>query len=205
MRIIELDGDLTQEAKDELEKSGSVAVDCEMMGLNPRRDRLCLVQMKTERGLPLVLRVQEDRGAPLLKEVFENPSVEKIFHYARIDTLFLKMRLGIDTKNVYCTKIASKLARTYTDRHGLKDLVREFTGESMDKSQQSSDWGSPDLSKEQVRYAAEDVRFLFPIQKKLDAILQREGRIDLSRKAFEHLTLLRELDENELTGIFEFS
>ncbi|MCB1322998.1 MAG: ribonuclease D [Leptospiraceae bacterium] len=167
-----------------------------MMGLNPNRDRLCIVQIMVEKGPCVLVQVDESAGAPEMRALFENPDIIKIFHYARTDLLFLKMRLGIDTRNVYCTKIASRLARTYTDRHGLKELVREIIGESMDKSLQSSDWGREKLTEEQVTYAAYDVAYLFQIKRELEKMLVREQRRELATRLFDFLPVRLELDRH---------
>ena len=194
MRPLLVQGDLPENAARELAAAGEVGLDCEMMGLNPTRDRLCTVQIGSEKSTPYVIQVREAEGAPRLKELLENESVVKIFHFARIDIRYLKERLGIQTRNVFCTKIASRLARTYTDRHGLKELVREFIGDQLDKTSQSSDWGREDLTSEQLRYAADDVIYLFRLKQILTEMLHREGRFELARASFEYLPTLIELD-----------
>lgn len=189
-----LKADLTQELLDELLAAPEVAVDCEMMGLNPHRDRLCLVQVADEAGNCGIIQVDEKAGAPLLARLFTNPSVIKIFHYARMDCVYLRIRLGIETQNIFCTKVASRMARTYTDRHGLKELVREFTGETMDKTNQSSDWGKDKLTEDQLLYAEADVRHLFQIKRSLLEILDREGRRPLFDRCLAFLPTRIELD-----------
>ena len=163
-----------------------VAVDTEAMGLNPRRDNLCLVQLSGGDGNAHL--VQLDRtsfSAPRLKSLMEARDVTKIFHYARFDVAMLRQYLGADVGPLYCTKIASRLARTYTDKHGLKDIVKEMLGIDLSKQQQSSDWGSPILSDAQKQYAALDVIYLHEIKARFDQILQREGRMDLAKACFE--------------------
>ncbi len=187
-------GDLTAEQKALLLKHSELAVDCEMMGLNPFRDRLCVVQITAENLQPFLIQIDEKEGAPNLKAVMEDETVTKIFHFARIDTLFLQMRLGIDTKNIFCTKIASKIGRTYTDKHGLRELVKEFTQENLDKSNQSSDWGRETLTQEQLQYARGDVKYLFRIRRELTTILKRESRYDLYSSVASFLPVLRKLD-----------
>lgn len=191
---IVLKADLTPAIADDFRQRSELGVDCEMMGLNPYRDRLCVVQIASERGPCAIVQIDEAAGAPLLKEVMESKTSAKIFHYARMDIMFLYKRVGIDVQNVFCTKIASRLARTYTDRHGLKDVVREMAGETMDKTSQSSDWGRETLSEDQVTYAADDVRYLFEIKRRLTEILRREKRIHLAESAFAFLPTRRELD-----------
>lgn len=199
-----ISGDITEEEADHLISAGELSVDCEMMGLNPFRDRLCLIQIYREGAPSLLIRPDEKNGMPNVRRVFESASVQKIFHFARMDTHFLDIRLGIQTTNIFCTKIASKLARTYTERHSLKDLVKEFTGESMDKSSQSSDWGRAELTREQIAYADMDVKYLFHIKRALSAMLERENRMDLARRAFQFLETQRELDREGFLNLFEF-
>ena len=142
--------------------------------------------------------------SPLIKKLFEDKSIMKIFHYARFDVAALKCNLEINTRNIFCTKIASKLARTYTNKHGLKDLIQELIGLELDKSSQSSDWGSlEDLSNKQVDYAANDVRYLIEAMHKLRVILNREGRYELAEKCFETIPVHSELDILKFSNIFE--
>ncbi len=165
-----------------------VAVDTEAMGLNPRRDNLCLVQLSGGDGNAHL--VQLDRtsfSAPRLKSLMEAPDVTKIFHYARFDVAMLRQYLGADVGPLYCTKIASRLARTYTDKHGLKDLARELLGVDLSKQQQLSDWGAAELTEAQVAYAASDVLHLHALKAKLDAMLAREGRAELAAACFRFL------------------
>jgi ribonuclease D len=165
-----------------------VAVDTEAMGLNPHRDRLCLVQLSAGDGTCHLVRFRTaDFTAPHLVRLLEDPTVEKLFHFARFDLGLLQRYLGVRCQPVYCTKIASKLARTYTDRHGLKDLCRELLGIELSKEMQSSDWGAPELSEAQLGYAANDVLHLHRLRERLDAMLAREGREPLARACFDFL------------------
>ncbi len=178
-----------------LDLGATVAVDTETLGLNPARDKLCLVQLSSgDDDAHLVHLDRDTYDAPNLKALLENPAVLKIFHYARFDLAVLKTYLDADVSPVYCTKIASKLTRTYTDRHGLKDLVREMLGIELSKQQQSSDWGSPVLSDAQKQYAALDVLYLHELKQRLDQMLRREGREDFARKCFEFLPVRSGLD-----------
>jgi ribonuclease D len=173
----------------------SVAVDTETLGLDPHRDRLCLVQLSAGDGTAhLVQLAPGEFAAPRLKALLADPNSLKIFHFARFDVAMLKRYLGVLTRPVYCTKIASKLVRTYTDRHGLKDLCRELLGIELAKEQQSSDWGAPKLTPEQLRYAAADVLHLHALKAKLDDMIEREGRGALARPCFEFLPTRAELD-----------
>lgn len=178
-----------------LDFGSSVAVDTETLGLVPRRDKLCLVQLSAGDGNAHL--VQLDRSsydAPNLKALFANPAVTKIFHYARFDVAVIKHYLGVDTAPLYCTKIASKLTRTYTDRHGLKDLVKELLGIELNKQQQSSDWGAHMLSDPQKQYAAQDVLYLHELKSRLDQMLAREGREAVARACFDFIPTRAALD-----------
>jgi ribonuclease D len=173
----------------------AIAVDTETLGLKPHRDRLCVVQLSTGDGTADVVQILKDAPRPAnLVAVLGDPAVLKIFHYARFDVGVLKHRLGIEPQPLYCTKIASKLIRTYTDRHGLKDLVRELLGIEISKQQQSSDWGADPLSQAQVEYAASDVLHLHALRERLDVMLAREGRTGLARACFAFLPVRAELD-----------
>lgn len=172
----------------------AVAIDTETLGLDPYRDRLCLVQLSRGDGNAELVQFGRDADAPELKRLLADESVLKIFHFARFDMAVLKHRLGVMPKPVYCTKVASKLARTYTDRHGLKDLARELLGIELSKQQQSSDWGAPELSQEQLAYAASDVLHLHALKDKLDAMLIRERREALAQACFAFLPTRVELD-----------
>jgi ribonuclease D len=172
-----------------------VAIDTEAMGLNPRRDKLCLVQLSSGDGNAHL--VQLDRAsyeAPRLKALLTNADVVKIFHYARFDVATMKHYLGVETRPLYCTKIASKLTRTYTDRHGLKDIVKELLGIELNKQQQSSDWGVHVLSDAQKQYAAQDVLYLHEIKARLDQMLEREGRQGLAKACFDFVSVRADLD-----------
>jgi ribonuclease D len=178
-----------------LDLGPSVAVDTETLGLVPRRDKLCLVQLSSGDGNAHL--VQLDRtsyDAPNLKALFTDPAVTKIFHYARFDVAVIKHYLGVDTAPLYCTKIASKLTRTYTDRHGLKDLVKELLGIELNKQQQSSDWGAHVLSDPQKQYAAQDVIYLHELKSRLDQMLAREGREEIARSCFAFIPTRAALD-----------
>ncbi len=173
----------------------AVAVDTETLGLIPRRDKLCLVQLSSGDGNAHL--VQLDRATydcPNLKALMVNPAVTKIFHFARFDVAALKHYLGIDTAPLYCTKIASKLTRTYTDKHGLKDLIKEQLGIELNKQQQSSDWGAHVLSDAQKQYAAQDVLYLHELRTRLDQMLEREGRGAVAKACFEFVPVRAALD-----------
>ncbi|MDI4234293.1 ribonuclease D [Bradyrhizobium sp. 31Argb] len=173
----------------------AVAIDTETMGLNPHRDRLCVVQMSNGDGTADVVQVpMASADAPNLKALLANPNILKIFHFARFDLAALYNAYGVMPTPVYCTKIASRLSRTYTDRHGLKDLVREVLNIELSKQQQSSDWGAPALSEAQLAYAASDVLHLHALREKLDAMLAREGRTELAKACFEFLPTRARLD-----------
>jgi ribonuclease D len=173
----------------------SVAIDTETMGLNPHRDRLCVVQMSNGDGTADVVQVPAaPTDAPNLKALLASPNVLKIFHFARFDLAALYNAYGVMPTPVYCTKIASRLSRTYTDRHGLKDLVREVLNIELSKQQQSSDWGAPALSEAQLAYAASDVLHLHALREKLDAMLAREARTELAKACFEFLPTRARLD-----------
>ena len=177
-----------------LDLGNLVAIDTETMGLNPARDRLCLVQLSSGNGTCHLVKIIDLRKKPKnLLKLLNNAKVQKIFHFARFDVAVLKHTYDINIKNIYCTKIASKLARTYTDKHGYKDLCRELLNETISKVEQSSDWGGK-LSKDQKEYAASDVLHLHKIKKKLDAILERENRINLANSCFEFLSHRTDLD-----------
>ena len=168
---------------------GPVAVDTETMGLHPGRDRLCLVQISDGNGDEHLVRFGpgSDYAAPNLKAVLADPARLKLYHFARFDLASIRAYLGVMAAPVYCTKIASRLIRTYTDRHGLKELVREILAQEISKQQQSSDWGAPELSDAQKEYAASDVRYLHALREKLDERLAREGRAPLAQACFDFL------------------
>ena len=190
MKIKYYENDLPED----LDLGNIVAIDTETMGLNPARDRLCLVQLSSGNGTCHLVKIIDLRKKPKnLLKLLNNLKVQKIFHFARFDVAVLKHTYDINIKNIYCTKIASKLARTYTDKHGYKDLCRELLNETISKVEQSSDWGGK-LSKDQKEYAASDVLHLHKIKKKLDAILERENRINLANSCFEFLSHRTDLD-----------
>lgn len=173
----------------------SVAIDTETLGLNPHRDRLCLVQISRGDGeADLVQIAKGQTEAPALTRLLTDPKVTKIFHFARFDLAILQKTFGVTVGPVYCTKIASRLTRTYTDRHGLKDLTRELLGVDLSKQQQSSDWAAEHLSEAQRAYAASDVLHLHALRQKLDAMLAREGRENIARACFDFLPTRAELD-----------
>jgi ribonuclease D len=175
--------------------TGAVAIDTETMGLNPHRDRLCVVQLSPGDGSADVVQIPKGHtDAPNLKALLANPAVTKIFHFARFDVAVLYQTFGVMTGPVYCTKIASRLTRTYTDRHGLKDLVREVLNVDLSKQQQSSDWGSDSLTEPQLAYAASDVLHLHALRERLDAMLVREGRSQLAQACFDFLSTRALLD-----------
>ena len=173
---------------------GAVAVDTETMGLHPARDRLCLVQLADGHGDEHLVRFDRNYAAPVLKAVLGDRERTKLYHFARFDLAVLKSYLGVDAGPVFCTKIASKLVRTYTDRHGLKDMLRETIGVDVSKAQQSSDWGAPVLTDAQKDYAASDVRFLHRAVAVLTERLAREGRTALAQACFDFLPWRAELD-----------
>ncbi len=179
-----------------LDFGDAAAIDSETMGLRPERDRLCLVQLSAGDGNAHIVRFApgSDYDAPNLKALLCDPAVTKLFHYARFDIAMIHRYLGVDCGPLYCTKIASRLARTFTDRHGLKDLCRDVLGISISKEQQTSDWGSETLSEAQLAYAASDVLHLHALRQELDAMLVREGRGDLARACFDFLPTRAALD-----------
>ncbi|HST92248.1 MAG TPA: ribonuclease D [Brevundimonas sp.] len=173
---------------DGLDLGPVVAIDSETMGLRFRRDPLCVVQLSSGDGEAHVVRLNRPAyDCPNLKRLLADPAVLKLFHFGRFDIAMFQLHLGVETRPVYCTKIASKLARTYTDRHGLKDVVRELVGVDLSKAQQSSDWGAAELSPAQLEYAASDVLHLHAAKIRLDEMLEREGRADLARRCFDFL------------------
>lgn len=172
-----------------------VAIDCETMGLNPHRDRLCVIQMSGGDGNAHLVQVaQGQTEAPNLCAMLENPDVLKLFHFGRFDIAAMYNAFGALTAPVYCTKIASKLVRTYTDRHGLKNLLQELLSTDISKQQQSSDWGAPELTKAQIDYAASDVLYLHKLKTELDRMLEREGRSEVAQACFDFLPVRAKLD-----------
>ena len=180
---------------DGLDLGRSVAIDCETMGLNPHRDRLCLVQLSGGDGEAHLVQIAKGQTrAPNLERLLTDPGTLKLFHFGRFDIAAMHNAFGALASPVYCTKIASKLVRTYTDRHGLKYLLQELLGVDISKQQQSSDWGAPDLSDAQCAYAASDVLYLHRLRAALDAMLVREGRDDLAQACFDFLPTRARLD-----------
>lgn len=185
------DGDLPEG----LDLGAVIAVDSETMGLRPERDRLCLVQLSAGDGDAHLVRFEKGQyDAPRLKAVLTDPNRLKLFHYARFDIAVMKAYLGVDTGPNYCTKIASKLVRTYTDRHGLKDICRELLNVEISKQQQSSDWGAANLTAEQRAYAASDVLYLHQLRQRLDEMLIRENRMEIANACFQFLPTRAALD-----------
>ena len=175
--------------------TGAVAIDTETMGLDPHRDRLCVVQLSPGDGSADVVQIAPGaKDAPNLKKLLTDPGKVKIFHFARFDIAVLFHAFGVMPGPLFCTKVASRLARTYTDRHGLKDITRELLGIDLSKQQQSSDWGSSALSEAQVAYAASDVLHLHALREKLDMLLTRENRNELAKACFEFLPIRAKLD-----------
>ena len=183
-----------QDLPDEIKFSDKIAIDCEFMGLNVERDRLCLVQISSGNNDAHIVQLNKDKyNAPNLKNLLSKKNINKIFHFARADLLFIKKYLNIDVENINCTKIMSKIARSYSDKHGLKDLIKEFIGIDISKQLQTSDFGG-DLSKKQLQYCANDVVYLHKIYEGLYKILERENRLDLYKKTIKFLPTRVELD-----------
>ena len=178
----------------EMKFSDKIAIDCEFTGLNIERDRLCLVQISSGNNDAHIIQLDKDNyDAPNLKNVLQDNSINKIFHFARADLLFIKKNLNIDVENINCTKIMSKIARGYTDRHGLKDLIKEFIGIDISKQLQTSDFGG-DLTEKQLKYCAQDVLYLHKIYVSLKKILEREKRLNLYNKTINFINTRVELD-----------
>lgn len=178
----------------DLDLGREIAVDTEAMGLNPFRDALCVVQLSSGDGTAHVVQLDRSFDCPNLKAMMADTSKLKLFHFARFDVAMMKHWLGIDCTPIWCTKIASKLCRTYTDRHGLKDVAREIAGVDMSKAQQSSDWGAPKLTDAQLQYCASDVLHLHAIKSGLEEMLKREARLDLAQACFDFLPMRAQLD-----------
>ncbi len=179
---------------DEIEFSDIIAIDCEFTGLNIERDRLCLLQISSGKNDAHIIQLDKDNyNAPNLKNILNDDNISKIFHFARADLLFIKKYLGVDIKNVNCTKIMSKIARSYTDRHGLKDLIKEFIGIDISKQLQASDFGG-ELSDKQIKYCAQDVVYLHKIYESLKKILEREKRIGLYYSSIKFINTRVDLD-----------
>jgi ribonuclease D len=180
---------------DDFRPGDSVAIDTETLGLNPHRDRLCLVQLSTGDGSAHLVQIAKGQTqAPNLTHLLGDAKVTKIFHFARFDLAILQKTFGLRASPVYCTKIASRMTRTYTDRHGLKDLLRDLLGVEISKQQQSSDWGADNLTEAQLAYAASDVLHLHALREKLDVLLARENRYRIARECFDFLPARAELD-----------
>ncbi|MGI2907384.1 ribonuclease H-like domain-containing protein [Tolypothrix sp. VBCCA 56010] len=199
------DRDLNDAALSQYLQSEAIAVDTETMGLLPVRDRLCLVQLCNHEGKVTAIRIAKGQtDSPNLKKLLEAANIVKIFHFARFDVATLRYHLGIQVNPVFCTKIASKLARTYTNRHGLKDVVQELEQVELDKSAQSSDWGNAaNLSASQLSYAANDVRYLISVRQKLIEMLTREERWQIAQECFQCLPTIVSLDLLQFKDVFE--
>jgi ribonuclease D len=199
------DRDLSEQQLNAYLQADAIAVDTETMGLLPQRDRLCLVQLCDPHDHVSVVAIARGQTeAPNLKRLLEADSSVKVFHFARFDVATLRYHLDIAVKPLFCTKVASKLARTYTPKHGLKDLIQELEHVELDKSAQSSDWGNAaNLSPEQLRYAANDVRYLLSARQKLITMLKREERWSLAEQCFECIPTLAQLDLMQYQGLFE--
>jgi ribonuclease D len=206
-------GDLTEAQLETYLRATELAVDTETLGLNPLRDRLCVVQLCDRDGHATLLQIPPrpavvaplpaGTGAPRLKRLLESPQILKVFHFARFDGATLLHHLGIQVRPVYCTRTASKLARTYTDRHGLRDLALELLDVEIDKAAQRTDWASPELRPEQVRYAITDVTLLLPLKDRLEAMLEREGRSQIARDCFQVIPVFARLDLMGYVNLFE--
>ena len=180
---------------DDLDLGDTVAIDCETMGLHPHRDRLCVVQLSSGDGNAHLVQIEKGQtSAPNLCKMLADPNVLKLFHFGRFDIAAMQNAFGTVTAPVYCTKIASKLIRTYTDRHGLKNLLQELLSVDISKQQQSSDWGADELTKAQVTYAASDVLYLHQLRTELNKRLEREGRMEIAQACFDFLPMRANLD-----------
>ncbi|CAK6693392.1 putative ribonuclease D [Synechococcus sp. WH 5701] len=206
-RFAVFEGDLDAEWLSLLAQAPALAVDTEAMGLVHGRDRLCLVQIADHLDNVCCIRIARgQQEAPRLRELMESPAIEKVFHFARFDLAALGEGLGIAVAPLFCTKVASRLARTYSSRHGLKEVVQELVGVELDKQSQSSDWGRvEELGEAQLVYAANDVRYLLAARHALAAILEREERLDLARRCFACLPVFAELDRSRFGSVFEHS
>ena len=183
-----------EDLPEQIKFSDKIAIDCEFMGLNFERDRLCLVQISSGNNDAHIIKLDKDKyNAPNLKNILKDKSIKKIFHFARADLLFIKKYLNVDVENVTCTKIMSKIARSYSDKHGLKDLIKEFVGIDVSKQLQTSDFGG-DLSEKQLQYCARDVIYLHKIHDSLNKILMRENRMDLYNKTIKFIQTRVDLD-----------
>ena len=199
------DRDIDNETEISLRSSLALAVDTEAMGLIHGRDRLCLIQICDELDNVICIRVEKNQSsAPNLKSILERQTIEKVFHFARFDVAALASNLNIEVNPIFCTKIASKIGRTYSPRHGLKEVIMETVGVELDKQAQSSDWGKVgDLTQKQLIYAANDVRYLLRAKQKLEEMLKREDRWKLARQCFQCIPVISELDRRRFTNIFD--
>ena len=199
------DRDIDKESEVALSSSLALAIDTEAMGLIHGRDRLCLIQICDESDNVICIRIAKNQdSAPNLKSILEKKSIEKVFHFARFDVAALASNLNIDVNPIFCTKIASKIGRTYSPRHGLKEVVMETVGVELDKQAQSSDWGKVgDLTQKQLIYAANDVRYLIGAKQKLEEMLKREDRWELAKKCFQCVNIFAELDIKRFNNIFD--
>ena len=197
--------DLDEQSAHQFSLTSTIAVDTEAMGLIHGRDRLCLVQICDQKDNVVCIKIGlGQHSAPKLKKLLENSALEKVFHFARFDVAALSSSLGIRVNPIFCTKIASKIGRTYTPRHGLKEVISELVGIELDKQAQSSDWGRVDeLTTKQLAYAANDVRYLLEAREKLENMLQRENRWELAQQCFLSIPVLAELDRLRFTQVFE--
>ena len=197
--------DIDTETKILLDSSLALAVDTEAMGLIHGRDRLCLIQICDEQDNVVCIRIEKNQNsAPNLKSILEKTTIQKVFHFARFDVAALSSNLNIEVNPIFCTKIASKIGRTYSPRHGLKEVVMETVGIELDKQAQSSDWGKVgDLTQKQLIYAANDVRYLLAAKQKLEEILKREDRWELALKCFHCVPIFSELDRKRFANIFD--
>tara|TARA_B100000700_G_scaffold148351_1_gene165213 strand:- start:233 stop:877 length:645 start_codon:yes stop_codon:yes gene_type:complete len=197
--------DIDKGTEIELRTSRALAIDTEAMGLIHGRDRLCLIQICDELDNVICIRIETNQhSAPNLKSILEKNTIQKVFHFARFDVAALASNLSINVNPIFCTKIASKIGRTYSPKHGLKEVILETVGVELDKQAQSSDWGRVDeLSKKQLLYAANDVRYLLGAKQKLEEMLRREGRWELTKKCFQCVPILSELDSRRFTNIFD--
>ena len=197
--------DLDSKSANRFALSSTIALDTEAMGLIHGRDRLCLVQICDQEDNVACIRIEiAQNSAPKLKQLLENPSLEKVFHFARFDVAALSSCLGIEVNPIFCTKIASKIGRTYSPRHGLKEVISELVGVELDKQAQSSDWGRvEELSTKQLAYAANDVRYLIEAKRKLENMLKRENRWELAQRCFQCIPVMAELDRRRFSQVFE--
>ncbi|KGG13608.1 MULTISPECIES: ribonuclease D [Prochlorococcus] len=197
--------DLNEESFRRYSKKQALAIDTEAMGLIHGRDRLCLVQICDESDNVTCIRIEQHQtSAPLLKNLMEDPSIQKVFHFARFDIAAMSSNLGIKVNPNFCTKVASKLGRTYSPRHGLKEVIMELVNVELDKQAQSSDWGEVnELTDKQLMYAANDVRYLLKAKEKLELMLKREDRWELAQRCFQCIPVMSDLDINRFGNIFE--